>query len=842
MNKFLPPRGLSSALGPGPGAMSGFSGFSGFPGPGQRPAAVAPPAYQPVPLDTGNGGVFMPSVAVSGGDQKTTTLRDLVGKASLVVTLSEAIESALASKNSVDSIANLLRLTARIPKMALLQDSTKDALIKYATESQTSLQELQEDVKKHLEELRERSTKLKEDVSALKTITDKVTALERLRADFTTRYNRSPGYVYSPYTMRPGEVPVSTPNHAQMLADFRERVRLSLEELQKLIQPLAEKEALVLPSETEIDAVGGGSTIAFQESLKTFGKEIAKLLSDRMSKADKIDKNLAGFTVRAYRDSKADKGSSTAVYNSYLSADELVSTVKAPLSATIDVVRTNLDKLKGELAGIISKQSKKTVDPATVEMQQHLDSVEAVSASLQSLQYLSLSLDTSEILQKLKAFLVKVKDRHGVLDRLAVEKVDSYAAAAPKEQESVLEKYRSNKVKVPVRQSTWAKKPENFLYRTIDNDQLELYVDQMTSFCDRVISDESLVNKMEDANKQLMDRLTDLDKSIKSRVGMDDGQGGAGAGSVASKQSVRDLKLNAIKAYITTMQRIVNDFANLNVRFLLEQHRDALSYIMYWDEKMQVNKDIGDSVSRNLVKNYIDTRNKLVEYIKVNIMDKVMADANSTANLVLKATEGSVRFDEKKEREIFKLFENHADWVEKRGMWIINVHLNGTLTWVDILMSQVFLVSYAIKLIRILLMWVSLRIAYSVFEQKIQSDPLASYSRNPPSPLYFLAVFFLVDLAMNCGLLLVLLLASWLMSDPADPLIQRNLWVAIIIDYAATLLVMSVVAVAIAMVIRDKRFFRYRYDPSTGVRALKDLMFNAFIVILMIPFFRLGPE
>jgi hypothetical protein len=804
--------------------------------PAVRQSYTPSPSYHEVSLPDTGGGISVPSAAISGSDQKTTTLRDLVGKASLVVTIAEAIEATLASKNTVDSIANLLRVTTRIPNMALLQDATKDVLVKYATESQASIQELQEDVKKHLDDLRKTSASMKEEIANLKTVSDKVNALERLRADFSSRYTRAPNYAIYTRGFRAPYAPTNQPDQATILADFKQRVDISIDEIHKLI---SSTNALTDGDLPAADISELGSTIAFQESLKTFGKKIAKALSDSISNAEKVEKNLSGFTLRSYR---AAQGQGVKGYDMYLSADELVSNVKTPLSATIDVVRTNLDKLKGELSGIISKQSKKTADPATVEMQQHLDSVEAVYASLQSLQYLSLSLDTNEILQKLKAFLGKVKDRHGVLDKLSVEKVNSYTAVAPKEQESILDKYRSDKVKVPVRQSTWAKKPENFLFRTIDNDQLELYVEQMTAFCDRVMADETLGNKMEDANKQLMDRLTELDKSIKSGTGPDDGEGGAGAGSVASKQSVRDLKLNAIKAYISTMRQIINDFANLNVRFLLEQHRDALSYIMYWDEKMQVNKDIGDSVSRSFVKNYVDTRNKLVEFIKQSVVDKVLSDANSTASIVLKPTEGSVRFDEKKEREVFKLFEEYSDWAEKRGMWIINVHLNGTLTWVDVLMSQVFLVSYAIKLVRIVLMWLSLRIAYSIFQQKMQSDPLASYSRNPPSPLYFLAAFFLLDAAMNCGLLLVLLLASWLMSSPADPLIERNLWVAIIIDYAASFVVMSVVSVAIAMVIKDKRFFRYRYDPSTGVRALKDLMFNAFVVILMIPFFRLGPE
>jgi quinol-cytochrome oxidoreductase complex cytochrome b subunit len=108
--------------------------------------------------------------------------------------------------------------------------------------------------------------------------------------------------------------------------------------------------------------------------------------------------------------------------------------------------------------------------------------------------------------------------------------------------------------------------------------------------------------------------------------------------------------------------------------------------------------------------------------------------------------------------------------------------------------------------------------------------------------MYFVAFFLLFDFVFNALLFVVLFIVDWLLSDPVDPMIKRNLWVAIMVDYCVSNVVMSILAVSIGLVVKDKRFFRYRYDPLIGIRAMKDILFNTFIVVLSIPFFRLIVE
>eukprot|EP00798_Chlamydomonas_sp_ICE-L_P007629 gene7629-biopygen17412 len=145
----------------------------------------------------------------------------------------------------------------------------------------------------------------------------------------------------------------------------------------------------------------------------------------------------------------------------------------------------------------------------------------------------------------------------------------------------------------------------------------------VSGFYEKISENKLLSGGIDNAKGQLISRLSGLDKQAALDRTKNDGK------MLLNMQSAREMKVSAYKSYISSLQNIVNTFLDENTSFILEQHRDALAYVMYWDEKMQQNPEIGDDLSRKLVTMYLETRDKIVDYINESVIQVIISDVET---------------------------------------------------------------------------------------------------------------------------------------------------------------------------------------------------------------------
>jgi uncharacterized protein YbjT (DUF2867 family) len=72
-------------------------------------------------------------------------------------------------------------------------------------------------------------------------------------------------------------------------------------------------------------------------------------------------------------------------------------------------------------------------------------------------------------------------------------------------------------------------------------------------------------------------------------------------------------------------------------------------------------------------------------------------------------------------------------------------------------------------------------------------------------------------------------------SFPVDDAFLR-MWA---IDAAAVAVSVAVLAFLVAEVVQSKKYFRYKYEGERGIRAVRDMSFYIYCVLLPVPFHRL---
>eukprot|EP00798_Chlamydomonas_sp_ICE-L_P002254 gene2254-biopygen10766 len=640
-------------------------------------------------------------VAAGVGGQRTTTIRDLVSKTSLVVAIVESLKAvSSASSAEVSSrLSTLIRTIEGIPRTTMLPDATKTALVDYSSSNAAVFSDVLARWKGFLDDKAASVKKIRDSAQKLKEVEVLINSFESTYSSFVSMSNpRSLGWGgVSPATSDASKNRMKV-NMIGILNDITEKIG-GIDDISIDPRDFSPAPDHIVMDDDVIFTQYQRRVRNLKASLLVANKELATALAN----ADKPYK-LRDITERNGGSNKE----SGDIYQ-LLSPDTFVSLVKEPLDATANLVRDGTNKMKDELLTIVDRQNK-TKGPAGGDnigvLQQHIEDLTYIFEATKDLQYVGLLLDVDEVVSKLKKFLEVAKNKQGVMDRLKIEDLGSYkettssSADAPK---SIFDEY--NKTPSRTRNPMWIKKSGGLMHRRIDDEFLDTYVNQLSGFYEKISENKLLSGGIENAKGQLISRLSGLDKQASLDRTKNDGT------MFLNMQSAREMKVAAYKSYISTLQNILNTFIEANTSFILEQHRDALAYVMYWDEKMQQNPEIGDELCRKLVTMYLETRDKIVDYINESVIQVIISDVDNTLVVTTNVTNGAmiVRLDEKQEKMVMKLFGNFIDWVEKKGNWIVDLHIRGTLSWVDVLMSQVFLLSYVIKVVRVFFMWMSLR-------------------------------------------------------------------------------------------------------------------------------------
>jgi hypothetical protein len=157
----------------------------------------------------------------------------------------------------------------------------------------------------------------------------------------------------------------------------------------------------------------------------------------------------------------------------------------------------------------------------------------------------------------------------------------------------------------------------------------------------------------------------------------------------------------------------------------------------------------------------------------------------------------------------------------------------------DVLTYSPFIIVYAVKAVRIFFLWSSLTFARALFQARY-NDAVYLQNTSPPHPAWFVFLFLGFDLTLNVSLMAFMKMLSFLLktatnSFPIDGYAMR----AIVLDYIMSTTLIAVLAFILAVVVRRKKYFRYRFEGERGIRALSDMILWTSSIILVIPYFRI---
>ena len=90
-----------------------------------------------------------------------------------------------------------------------------------------------------------------------------------------------------------------------------------------------------------------------------------------------------------------------------------------------------------------------------------------------------------------------------------------------------------------------------------------------------------------------------------------------------------------------------------------------------------------------------------------------------------------------------------------------------------------------------------------------------------------------VDAAAHAviGVLLMAAKSVW----HVDAIVLR-LWA---VDWAFVTAAVAAISLVVAQVVYSKRYFRYKYEGERGIRAMQEMVFCVYCVLIPVPFFRL---
>jgi uncharacterized integral membrane protein len=152
-----------------------------------------------------------------------------------------------------------------------------------------------------------------------------------------------------------------------------------------------------------------------------------------------------------------------------------------------------------------------------------------------------------------------------------------------------------------------------------------------------------------------------------------------------------------------------------------------------------------------------------------------------------------------------------------------------------------FVIMYIIKAVRIASFYISMNMATNVFLQKYDST-VYDKKVTPPSLISYMWIFFGFDLFFNTFILVLLGLVGFLFKTENNTFpIDSYLFYKFAFDYVVTTLVIMVIGMLIGVVIKKKKYFRYKTEGERGIRAFEEIMKSTATVITLIPTFMVMP-
>lgn len=319
--------------------------------------------------------------------------------------------------------------------------------------------------------------------------------------------------------------------------------------------------------------------------------------------------------------------------------------------------------------------------------------------------------------------------------------------------------------------------------------------------------------------------------------------------SQASDDSINlgEKVLMATKSYVGSIKKSLGRFAKKQSEFVTWTNKTPFEYMIRWgfvmdredkngispdDDERSVNQD-----HRAEIKKYFENLASLSSDIGKALSEsyeKAVDLLDSNADLLSSLGDDYLvdQFD-----TLLYDFEVYSTELQKQ---LARQFSQNSGTIFDILGDTSLIVVYAIKAFRILLTWISLTIATAIFltwysDAVYSNTNLAS---NPPSILWFVAIYEGIDSLFNVMLVGLLLSIKYIFDEDGDFILNSKVVSATITDIVIVKLVDTFMSSIVASIVASKKYFRYRFEGDRAVRALKSMLLWTSSVNTLIPYFR----
>jgi len=794
-------------------------------------------------------------------NERTTLLRDFTTKVNNVIVISEALDGPFQLKDGVDSgvLKNDLinvgdgQAISRIEKISgilqsikkstnLVKDDLQAALIKYADDIGSNLTTLLSGFKVFIS---------KNEATNKRSEIDKIKKIQLQLRDVIKQFNNDLGSGGGPSPFGGG--PFSNRRQDSSLsANTRTRLIDRLNSIDDMLQTLNDKTIDTGKLRSIITNDGANINTVLSEFnrlniQRTIGENIDKkvvVLEQEAKKYEKIygtttDRDKGILTLSKYKafltSNANDKVYSpienenllaTSDFFDKLTASYFVGIVKTGVDASINSLHKELRGITKKTNDIIDKWGK-VPDSETVgkleKVKVYQESLKSIIDSLDKIQFIGLSSDNKDILKQLREFMDQIKGKETVLDKIQTITISDDGNVVNKSSDSP-DNILSSFDKTAVRKIGIIKTRESPLFNKFDDALASIFIGQLEGFLSSM-KNGNMRESLETMKNRLYERTSNIDRSQNDN-------------KLIQMQTNSKLKFSAYGAYIGQVKHFFKEFVSMNTNFIMNQHRNALEYMQYWSDKFQQNESLGTADALKIVKTYFKTRNELIDQVNSIIdetINEVLYVKNNINNEGGQANVVKFKLSDDQVGGLYAKMDSLVSWIQKRGGWINDLYVKGGMHWFDLIMSNVFLIMYFIKVLRIVFCWFALRWAESYYIRQLAKSS-AEFAKPPPDPIIFLIAFLVLDLGFS--LILIVLSKTLKTLHGKGP----KLVLGVATDVIISILIMLLINFIIASVVKSKKYFRFRYDPKDGIRTMKTIIYNVYIPIVLLPYFRIAMD
>lgn len=313
------------------------------------------------------------------------------------------------------------------------------------------------------------------------------------------------------------------------------------------------------------------------------------------------------------------------------------------------------------------------------------------------------------------------------------------------------------------------------------------------------------------------------------------------ADPMCNRPQVRSSIVGTLKTFIKNVKRTLARYERKHTDFVMWSNRRALEYMIKWASvPVESQKSDGNPVVSVEVLNLITNYFKLMGDVATKV-GEVMVSLEQAA-LVIFTTGDYISILSNEDEVLLEQMQSNVERFEKSIILtrakLVRMYSPSGYSVLDVLKDPSVLMVYLLKVLRILLIWAALTFAKGIF-LPLYNDAVYTQNKDPPHPIWFVALFIAFDMGLNLAVYVLLMTLQFVFkSMDNDFIINDRVLKMALIDYVLSTTLITVLALVISVVIRRKKYFRYRFEGDRGIRAMSDMLLWVSTGVLLIPFFR----